>query len=95
VHGEAQTGRRRPSCYRAGSDSLAAKTGLAGSFASRFLARWKLGQLLAKVERNAGGTQMSRLGTIGFRDYLAEIGVNKNRANECERIATAARPGLI
>jgi hypothetical protein len=55
----------------------------------RFEARWKLGQLLAKVareerERSAEGTYVPARDT-GFRAYLKEIGLNKNRANECER----------
>ena len=54
----------------------------------RFVARWRLGQLLAKVERDTGpgrGKKVSRLGT-SFRSYLRDVGLNKNRANECERI---------
>lgn len=50
----------------------------------RFDARWKLGQLLAKIERQQGGPT-SRAGTL--TPYLREIGLNKNRANECERAA--------
>ena len=60
---------------------------------ARFLARWKLGRLLATVEReqtaglmHGDEAPLSRPGTTGFRAYLAEIGLNKNRANECERI---------
>jgi hypothetical protein len=42
--------------------------------------------LLAKAERSHGGDRRSssRAGTL--KSYLAEIGLNKNRANECERI---------
>jgi hypothetical protein len=54
----------------------------------RFEARWKLGQLLAQVERQgAGRLNASRAGTHSFLAYLKEIGLNKNRANECERAA--------
>jgi hypothetical protein len=55
----------------------------------RFEARWKLGQLLAKVERDREGGRPSenRPGSGQFRAYLREIGLNKNRANECERAA--------
>jgi N6-adenosine-specific RNA methylase IME4 len=55
---------------------------------ARFEARWRLGQLLEKVERATGpgrGKKVSRAGT-SFRAYLSDIGLNKNRANECERI---------
>jgi hypothetical protein len=48
---------------------------------ARFMARWK-------VERAQGARTdltSSRAGTK-FRAYLKEIGLNKNRANECERI---------
>ena len=39
------------------------------------------------VERQeAGRFNASRAGTHSFRAYLGEIGINKNRANECERI---------
>jgi hypothetical protein len=48
-------------------------------------------QLLAKVERQQGGPT-SRAGTL--RPYLKEIGLNKNRANECERIAAIPEPKL-
>ena len=53
----------------------------------RFEARWKLGSLLAKVERGAGEPKSSRAGTIGFRAYLREIGLGKNRALEAQRIS--------
>jgi hypothetical protein len=49
------------------------------------LARWKLGQLLAKVKRGTSGPKIVSLAGTQFRDYLHEIGLNKNRANECER----------
>src|SRR5262249_45999748 len=55
---------------------------------ARFEARWKLGRLLAKLERAQGpgrGKKMSRAGT-SFRTYLAGIALDKNRANEAERI---------
>ena len=55
----------------------------------RFEARWKLGRLLAKVERDKGGRPLknsSRAGKSFFAAYLKEIGLDKNRANECERI---------
>ena len=56
---------------------------------ARFEARWRLGQLLAKVERGTPGPKrekdMSRAGTY-FRAYLKEIGLDKNRANEAQRI---------
>lgn len=56
---------------------------------ARFEARWKLGQLLGKIERDHGpgrGKKISRAGK-SFLAYLIEIGLNKNRANECERIS--------
>jgi N6-adenosine-specific RNA methylase IME4 len=58
---------------------------------TRFLARWKLGRLLAKVERQkvgggrGGKLTVSRIGT-SYRAYLQDIGLNKSRAHECERI---------
>jgi N6-adenosine-specific RNA methylase IME4 len=59
----------------------------------RFEARWKLGQLLAKMERQVGRPQKSsQAGTI--KAYLKEIGLDKNRANECERIAAIPEPKL-
>ena len=60
-----------------------------GFLGVRFEPRWKLGQLLAKVERQQGARTdktSSRAGTK-FRAYLKEIGLDKNRANESERIA--------
>jgi N6-adenosine-specific RNA methylase IME4 len=62
----------------------------------RFEARWKLGQLLAKIERDREGGRPSenRPGSGQFRAYLREIGLNKNRANECERIAAIPEPKL-
>jgi N6-adenosine-specific RNA methylase IME4 len=56
---------------------------------ARFEARWKLGQLLDELQNKKPGARtdltLSRVGT-GFRAYLREIGLDKNRANECERI---------
>ena len=62
----------------------------------RFLARWKLGQLLAKVEREKGGrpSENSSRPETGFRSYLKQIGVDKSRAHECERIAAIPEPKL-
>jgi hypothetical protein len=53
-------------------------------------------QLLAKVERpererSTDGAYVSGRDT-GFRGYLKQIGLNKNRANECERIAAIPEP---
>jgi len=60
---------------------------------ARFEARWKLGQLLAQAEREqldglkrGKASPLSRTGTTGFRAYLRDLSLNKNRANECERI---------
>lgn len=62
---------------------------------------WKLGQLLAKVERQqtaglkrGNDSPLSQAGTTAFRAYLREIGLNKNRANECECIAAIPEPKL-
>jgi hypothetical protein len=55
---------------------------------ARFLARWRLGQLLAKVEREQtaglkrGSAPSSRAGTTGFRAFLADLGLNKNRSRD-------------
>jgi N6-adenosine-specific RNA methylase IME4 len=56
---------------------------------ARFLARWKLGRELAKVERGHGpgrGKKDVPSRDTFFRAYLKDLGLNKNRANECERI---------
>jgi N6-adenosine-specific RNA methylase IME4 len=57
---------------------------------TRMRARWKLGRLLAEVERGAGpgrGKKVSHAGT-SFRAYLDELKLNKNRAQEAQRIGT-------
>jgi hypothetical protein len=62
----------------------------------RFEARWRLGRMLAKVERQQiigpgrGNKTVSRAGT-SFLAYLKHVGLNKNRANECERIGAMER----
>lgn len=67
---------------------------------ARFEARWKLGQLLAKIERRQlsglkrGKFPLSRAETTGFRAYLREIGLDKNRANEAERISAIPKDKL-
>jgi N6-adenosine-specific RNA methylase IME4 len=61
---------------------------------ARFEARWKLGQLLGKVERSHGGDRRSTSQAGTLKSYLAGIGLNKNRANECERIAAIPRDKL-
>jgi N6-adenosine-specific RNA methylase IME4 len=56
---------------------------------TRMRARYRLGALLAKVERGAGpgrGKKMSRPET-SFREYLKEIKLDKARAQEAQRIA--------
>jgi N6-adenosine-specific RNA methylase IME4 len=63
---------------------------------TRFEARWRLGQLLAKVERGTGpgrGKKVSQAAT-SFRAYLRDIGLQKDRANECERIGAIPREKL-
>src|SRR6516225_8157618 len=50
---------------------------------ARFEARWRLGQLLAEINRRAGTGVTSR-----YSSTLKEIGLNRVRANECERIGT-------
>jgi hypothetical protein len=63
---------------------------------ARFEARWQLGRLLAKIERGTGpgrGKKMSRAET-SFRDYLAEINLDKARASEAGRIGTLPEPEL-
>ena len=49
---------------------------------ARFEARWRLGQLLAEIDRRAGTGVTSR-----YTSLLKELGLNRVRANECERIA--------
>jgi N6-adenosine-specific RNA methylase IME4 len=55
---------------------------------ARFHARWKLGNLLAKIERSKGGRPAKNSSGVptGFRAYLRDIGISKDSANECERI---------
>lgn len=50
----------------------------------RFEARWKLGQMLAQVEKKPGARidTSSRAGKRYFMAYLREIELDKNRANE-------------
>jgi hypothetical protein len=66
----------------------------------RFEARWKLGRMLAKAEKRQtvglkrGSSPLSRAETTGFRAYLREIGLDKSRANECERIGAIPEPKL-
>ena len=65
---------------------------------ARFEARWKLGTLLAKEERQerkrtAEGTYVPGRDT-GFRAYLRDIGLNKNRAVEAQRIAAIPKEKL-
>jgi hypothetical protein len=55
---------------------------------ARFEARWHLGRLLKKVMRGSGpgrGKKVSQTET-SFRKYLRDIGLDKSRANEAERI---------
>jgi len=54
------------------------------------LARWKLGQALAKIERKAGpgrGKKMSQDAT-SFRAQLAAWGIDKDAASRAQRIGT-------
>jgi len=45
-----------------------------------FQARWRLGQLLSPIEQSGHGV------TSRYSKKLQEIGLNRVRANECERI---------
>jgi N6-adenosine-specific RNA methylase IME4 len=54
----------------------------------RMRARWKLGQLLAKIERNHGpgrGKKISRT-EKSFMTYISDLGLDKSRALEAQRI---------
>jgi hypothetical protein len=53
-------------------------------------ARWKLGRLLAGMERQQQGGRPGKNcpGAGQFRAYLREIGLDKNRALEAQRIGT-------
>jgi hypothetical protein len=44
------------------------------------------------MERSKGRSWMSQAGTPKFRDYLRKIGLDKNRANECQRIGAIPEP---
>ena len=58
-------------------------------------ARWKLGRLLKGVERQpAGRFNTSRAGTHSFRAYLKQLGLDKNRASEADRISALPEPKL-
>jgi hypothetical protein len=57
-------------------------------------ARWKLGRALAKEERGPpgpAGKDTSRPATY-FKDLLAKIGLQKDRAQEAQRIGTLPGP---
>jgi N6-adenosine-specific RNA methylase IME4 len=63
---------------------------------ARMLARWKLGQLLSKMERakpRPGGKTMSRPETQ-FREFIKSLGLDKARAQEAQRIGTLPRTDL-
>jgi hypothetical protein len=54
----------------------------------RMLARWKLGQALAKIQRGTGpgrGKKMSQPET-SFREFLRTVGVDKDVAHRAQRI---------
>jgi N6-adenosine-specific RNA methylase IME4 len=55
----------------------------------RFLARWRLGEALAPMERGTPGPKgsVSAETQLGFRSLLAELGVDKSRAVEAQRVA--------
>lgn len=57
---------------------------------ARFEARWKLGRLLAKIERAPAGRRAKNMSQSGthFRSYLKEINLDKNRAEEAQRIGS-------
>jgi N6-adenosine-specific RNA methylase IME4 len=56
---------------------------------ARFEARWRLGQLLAAIDRRSGHGVTSRYSKI-----LKDLGLNRVRANECERIGAIPREKL-
>lgn len=51
-------------------------------------ARWCLGQALAKVERSPAGRINASRTETNYRDYLKDLNLNKNRAQEVQRIGT-------
>lgn len=59
---------------------------------ARMLARWKLGQALAKIEK-VPGPKSSRGGN-NYSTFLKALGLDKNRAQEAQRIGTLPRPEL-
>lgn len=61
---------------------------------ARIRARAKLGRLLEQVERTKGKAWMSRPETSNFRDYLKELGLDKSRAVEVQRLAAIPDPVL-
>jgi hypothetical protein len=60
--------------------------GRTGINETRMHAVWKLGALLAKVERRAGRFNSSRDGTNSFGDFLAGLELDKNAAVTRQRI---------
>jgi N6-adenosine-specific RNA methylase IME4 len=55
---------------------------------TRFEARWRLGQMLAKIEKQRGGRgqNSSQAGKSFFGNWLKDVGLDKNRASEAQRI---------
>jgi N6-adenosine-specific RNA methylase IME4 len=56
---------------------------------ARLRARWKLGQLLAKIARQQGARTDKRTlshNATKFRDYIKEIGINKDAAQRAQRL---------
>jgi hypothetical protein len=64
---------------------------------ARFVARWHLGRLLKKFERRSGVRTdlVSGRDKVGYRTYLRDIGLDKSRANEAERIGAIPTEKLL
>ncbi len=57
---------------------------------AKMRARWKLGQLLAKMERGTGPGRGKKKGGVrpSFMDYIKKIGLANTAAKEAQRIST-------
>jgi N6-adenosine-specific RNA methylase IME4 len=63
---------------------------------ARMRARWRLGQLLAEIERGAGPGRGKKEGAPrpSFRSYIREIGLAETAAKEAQRIAALPESDL-
>jgi len=66
---------------------------LTGHRPFRIRARWRLGQLLAEVERKVGRPGKSSTGlTISYKKYVEDLGTTVQTAMEAQRLGTLPLP---